>query len=53
VEAPPYNLERAVQGVGEKWIFSSSISSFGYGHEAVRIRVNKKNYNIDSSMIKL
>jgi hypothetical protein len=33
---PPY---RAVQGVGEKLIFSSSIRSFGYGYEAVRIRV--------------
>jgi hypothetical protein len=24
-----------VQGVGEKWIFSSSSRSFGYGNEAV------------------
>jgi hypothetical protein len=29
-----------VQGVGEKWIFSSSSRSFGYGNEAVWIRVN-------------
>jgi hypothetical protein len=28
-----------VQGVGEKWIFLSSSRSFGYGYEAVRIRV--------------
>jgi hypothetical protein len=37
-----------VQGVGEKWIFSSSSRSFGYGFEAERImhmqlvRVKKK-----------
>jgi hypothetical protein len=28
-----------VQEVEEKWIFSSSIRSFGYGYEAVRIGV--------------
>jgi hypothetical protein len=33
---PPH---RVVQGVGEKWIFSSSSRSFGYGLEEVRIRV--------------
>jgi hypothetical protein len=32
-------LHSAVQEVGEKWIFSSSSRSFGYGFEAVRIRV--------------
>jgi hypothetical protein len=30
---------RAVQGVGEKWIFSSTCRNFGYGYEAVRVRV--------------
>jgi hypothetical protein len=29
-----------VQGVGEKWIFSSSSRSFGYDYESVRIRAN-------------
>jgi hypothetical protein len=28
-----------VQGVGEKWIFSSSGLSYGYAYDAVRIRV--------------
>jgi hypothetical protein len=31
---------RVVQRVGKKWIFSSSRRSFGYGYEAVSIRVN-------------
>jgi hypothetical protein len=31
-----------VQGVGDKWIFSSASRSFGYGYEAVRIRVKNK-----------
>jgi hypothetical protein len=30
-----------MQGVGEKWIFSSSSCSFDYGFEAVRIRVKE------------
>jgi hypothetical protein len=29
--APPPH--RAVQGVGEKWLFSSTSRSFGYGYE--------------------
>jgi hypothetical protein len=28
-----------VQGVGEKWLFSATSRGFGYGYEAVRIRV--------------
>jgi hypothetical protein len=36
-----------VQGVGEKWHFSATSRGFGYGYEAVRIRVkeftNQKN----------
>jgi hypothetical protein len=28
-----------VKGVGEKWLFSATSRSFGYGYEAVRIRV--------------
>jgi hypothetical protein len=40
-EAPlPPPPHRAVQGRGEKRIFLSSSQSFGYGYEAVRIRVN-------------
>jgi hypothetical protein len=30
------------RGVGKKWIFSFTSRSFGYGYEAVRIRVNFK-----------
>jgi hypothetical protein len=30
-----------VQGVGEKWLFSSTSRSFGYGYEVVRIRVKR------------
>jgi hypothetical protein len=30
-----------VQWVGEKWLFSSTSHSFGYGYEAVRIRVKR------------
>jgi hypothetical protein len=47
-EAPPCPLPttglcsvNSVQGVGEKWIFSSSSRSFGSGYEAVRIRVKE------------
>jgi hypothetical protein len=36
---PPAPPQRALQGVGEKWIFSSSSRSFVHGYEAVRIRV--------------
>jgi hypothetical protein len=36
--APPHGAVH-VQGVGKKVIFSSSSRSFGYGYEAVRIRV--------------
>jgi hypothetical protein len=32
----------AVHGVGEKWLFSATSGGFGYGYEAVRIRVLKK-----------
>jgi hypothetical protein len=41
-EAPPCPLPptRLFREVGEKWIFSSSNRSYGYGYEAVRIRVN-------------
>jgi hypothetical protein len=30
-----------VQGVGLKWIFSSSSRSFGFGYAAVRLRVHQ------------
>jgi hypothetical protein len=32
--------------VGEKWIFSSSSRSFGYGYEAVRIRIKYKMWSM-------
>jgi hypothetical protein len=35
----PPPLTKDCAGVGENCIFSSSISSFGYGYEAVRIGV--------------
>jgi hypothetical protein len=38
----PHPTHWAVHGVGEKWIFSSSSRSFGYGYEAVRIRFKAK-----------
>jgi hypothetical protein len=39
--APPTpHQQGCVQGVGEKWIFSSFSRSFGYGYKAVRIMVN-------------
>jgi hypothetical protein len=34
----------SVQGVGERWIFSSTNRSFGYGYEAVWIRVKEERY---------
>jgi hypothetical protein len=40
---PPH---RVVQGVGEKWIFSSSRRSCGYGYGAVRSRVKMKHVKI-------
>jgi hypothetical protein len=45
-EPPPAPPHRAVQAVGKKWIFSSSSRSFGYGFEAVRIRVNVSKYTV-------
>jgi hypothetical protein len=36
---PPLSPHRAVQGVGYYWLFSATSSGFGYGNEAVRIRV--------------
>jgi pilus assembly protein TadC len=33
-----------VQGVGEKWLFSSISRGFGYAYEAARIRVKEIKY---------
>jgi hypothetical protein len=38
----PISTRPTVLGVGEKWIFSYTSRSFGYGYEAVRIRVKYK-----------
>jgi hypothetical protein len=42
-----------VQGVGEKWLFSATSRGFGYGFEAVRIRVNYKNSDFEKKLIRL